>query len=174
MRDALLAGFPPLVRPDARVLVLGTMPSTASLAAAQYYAHPRNAFWRIMGTIVGCAPDAEYPERVAALTAAGVAVWDVLGACHRRGSLDTAIEPETMVVNDFPAFFEAQPGLRLVACNGGKAAELFRRHAEPMLAGRDLPPRVQLPSTSPTNARLRLADKLGAWQAALLPAIERR
>lgn len=159
-----LVGFPPIARADARVLVLGSMPSVASLAAGEYYAHPRNAFWGIMGALFGFAPTAAYAERRAALRAAGVAVWDVVGACRRVGSLDTAIVAETVVVNDFAGFFRAHRDITAVFVNGGKAAELFRRHVDPaVLPAAGVAPR-RLPSTSPANARLRFADKLEAWR----------
>jgi hypoxanthine-DNA glycosylase len=145
------------------VLVLGTMPGVASLAAGEYYAHPRNAFWGIMAALLGFDAAAPYTERATALRDAGIALWDVLDACRRPGSLDTAIEPETIVVNDFAGFFAANPRIGHVFFNGGKAAELFRRHV-----GAGVPPAGvatrQLPSTSPTNARLRFADKLEAWR----------
>jgi hypoxanthine-DNA glycosylase len=165
MRPPRLEGFPPLVGASARVLVLGTMPGARSLADRQYYAHPQNAFWRIMAVLYGFDPRAPYAERVAALTAAGVAVWDVLRTCHRDGSLDTAIDPATAVANDFRAFLGDRPGLRLVAFNGGQAEALFRRHALPQLHGLALPAMRRLPSTSPTNARLRFDAKLEAWRA---------
>jgi hypoxanthine-DNA glycosylase len=164
MPDALLAGFPPIERADARVLVLGSMPSVASLAAGQYYAHPRNAFWPIMGALFDFDPALPYAERAAALRAAGVALWDVLGACRREGSLDTAIEPETMVVNDFAAFFARHPKIARVFFNGGTSAELFRRRVPPAALPPRLRERRRLPSTSPANARLRFADKLEAWR----------
>jgi len=164
MPDVPLQGFPPIARPDARVLVLGTMPSAASLAAGEYYAHPRNAFWGVMGALFGFDARAPYAERCAALRAAGVALWDVLGACRREGSLDTAIEPETVVVNDFAGFFGAHPEVARVVFNGGKAAELFRRHVPAAAVPARVAERRQLPSTSPTNARLRFADKLEAWR----------
>ena len=164
MVEAVLAGFAPLARADARVLVLGSMPSAASLAAGAYYAHPRNAFWPIMARLFGFDSALPYAARAAALAEAGVAVWDVLGACRRAGSLDSAIEPSSMVVNDFAAFFAAHPHLTRIFANGGTAAELFRKRVP---AGA-LPPGLvecrRLPSTSPTNARLRFAEKLEAWR----------
>ncbi len=164
MSGPLLEGFPPLAAPYARVLVLGTMPGARSLAEDAYYAHPRNAFWRIMGALFGFDPGLAYPARVAALTGAGVAVWDVLRACKRQGSLDTAIDEGTVVANDFAAFLAGQPGLGRIVFNGGHAARLFRRHALPGLDAARLPERLQLPSTSPTNARLSFAAKLDAWR----------
>jgi hypoxanthine-DNA glycosylase len=174
MPDGLLAGFPPIARADARVLVLGSMPGVASLAAGAYYAHPRNAFWPIMGRLFGFDPATAYAERAAALRAAGVALWDVLGACRRDGSLDTAIEAETLVVNDFAGFFARQPQVAYVFFNGGKAAELFRRHVPPGALPASLRQTRRLPSTSPTNARLRLADKLEAWRVVAAAAEEAR
>ena len=163
MRDVPLEGFPPIARPDAGVLVLGTMPSAASLEAGEYYAHPRNAFWGIMATLFGFDARAPYADRCAALRDAGVALWDVLGACRRAGSLDTAIEPGTVVVNDFAGFFGAHPAVTRVFFNGGKAAELFRRRVPAAAVPAWVRETRQLPSTSPTNARLRFADKLAAW-----------
>jgi hypoxanthine-DNA glycosylase len=131
---AFVEGFPPVARHDARVLVLGSMPGAASLAAGRYYAHPRNAFWPIAGALFGFGADAPYDERLAGLTAAGVALWDVLAACERPGSLDAAIDRATARTNDFVAFFAAHPRLSAVACNGGAAHELFRRRVLPRLA----------------------------------------
>ncbi|MFP4126253.1 MAG: DNA-deoxyinosine glycosylase [Alphaproteobacteria bacterium] len=164
MPEGLLAGFAPIACADARVLVLGSMPGAASLEAGRYYAHPRNAFWPIMAALVGFDPAAAYAERAAALKVAGVALWDVLGACRRDGSLDTAIEPATMVVNDFAGFFQRHPEIARVFFNGAKAAELFRRRVAATALPAGLRETRRLPSTSPANARLRFADKLKAWR----------
>jgi len=156
-------GFPPLEEPDARVLVLGSLPSVRSLAARQYYAHPRNAFWPIVEALFGIDARVPYSERVAALTARGVAVWDVLGAATRPGSLDSAIESASAEINDLPGFLTRHPRLSLIAFNGRKAGELFRRRVEPEIGG-ELPPRVTLPSTSPAHAALDFGEKLERWQ----------
>ncbi len=174
MRPALLEGLPPLGGHDARVLVLGTMPGACSLAERRYYAHPQNAFWGIVAALYGFDPRAPYDERVRALTAAGVAVWDVLRSCRRAGSLDTAIDADTSVANDFQGFFEERSGLRLVVFNGAKAEALFCGHVRPRLRGPVLPATRRLPSTSPANARLRFAAKLDAWRALLAPPGEIR
>ena len=157
--DGRCTSFPPLVGRNARVLVLGSMPGVASLAAGQYYAHPRNAFWPIMATLLGFDPALPYPERATRLTAAGIALWDVLHACSRPGSLDSAIDHESAEANDFAAFFFAHPHIGHVFFNGTAAATLFRRHCpEQTLTV------VRLPSTSPAHAGRNFADKLAAWQ----------
>lgn len=165
-QQPLVYGFPPIARWDARVLVLGTMPSVASLAEQQYYGHPRNAFWRIMGRLFGAARELPYEERKRILCARGVAVWDVLKECHREGSLDSAIEVESESPNDFPAFFRAHRQVRAVFFNGHKAESLYRRHVLPMLAGLDVELRYErLPSTSPAHAGRDFEEKLAAWRA---------
>lgn len=157
--------FAPVVSPGSRVLVLGSMPGVASLAAQQYYAHPRNAFWPIMDAVLGVDAGAPYMQRIAQLRDSGVALWDVAGCCVRPGSLDSAIDPASVIPNDFAALFEEAPQIRAIFFNGQSVAQLFRRHAWPAhqtLLG-ELPQTV-LPSTSPANARLDLAAKVQAWR----------
>lgn len=155
--------FAPLAAPGAHILILGSMPGIASLQAGQYYAHPRNSFWPIMGALYGSGPDLPYTERVRMLQASGVAVWDVLQSCEREGSLDTNISDE--VPNDFTSFFAEHPGIQRIGLNGGKAAASFRKH----VAG--LAPKgaqvIALPSTSPAHAARSLAQKCELWRAAL-------
>lgn len=165
-----LRGFAPIAAADARVLVLGSMPSEASLAAQQYYAHPRNAFWPLMGELFGAGPGLPYAERTARLRAAGVAVWDVLAACRRSGSLDAAIDPTSMQINDFPAFFAGHPGIVQVFFNGSTADAVFRRWVLRRLDPAALPALVRLPSTSPAHAGRSLAEKLTAWRALAVAA----
>lgn len=161
----VVRSFPPVARPDARVLVLGSMPGAASLAAGRYYAHPRNAFWPIVAALGGAPANADYEQRTAALVARGLALWDVLQACEREGSLDAAIDLATAATNDFAAFFRAHPQIVAVACNGGTAHEVFRRRVLPTLPK---PPVVlKLPSTSPAHAGVAFAQKLAAWRRAL-------
>ncbi|CAB3726535.1 hypothetical protein LMG3458_04450 [Achromobacter deleyi] len=164
-------GFAPVAAADARILVLGSMPGIASLKQARYYAHPRNAFWPIAGAVLGFDPSQDYPERLAALQRARIALWDVLQACERPGSLDAAIRPDTLVANDFAVFLAEHPHVVRICFNGGKAAALYRRHVLPGLdAGRSLQ-YVDLPSTSPAHAAARFDEKLAAWRQALtLPA----
>ena len=140
------------------------MPGIASLQAGRYYAHPRNGFWPVMESLWAIPATASYSARLRAVKQAGVAIWDVLAGCRRRSSLDSDIEPQSIQVNDFDRFFRTHAAIRLIAFNGGTAARLFRRHVLPALdAPQQLLPQVQLPSTSPANARLSLAAKCRAW-----------
>lgn len=146
------------------MLILGSMPGQASLEAQAYYAHPRNAFWPVMGTLLDFDPALEYALRCTALLACEVAVWDVLSACRRQGSLDSAIEPDSLEVNDFGLFFQQYPRIRQVFFNGQKAAALFRRRVSGSLhSGLELQ-LTTLPSTSPAHAAMAFEEKLAAWQ----------
>ncbi len=158
--------FPPLVGEAPRLLILGSLPGVRSLAAGEYYAHPRNAFWPIMGTLFGAHPELPYALRTVTLTAAGVAVWDVLAQARRPGSADADIELDSARVNPFAEFLTRNPGIRCVAFNGTAAAVLYRRRVLPQLvpALAQIPQRL-LPSTSPAHASLSLAAKLRRWRA---------
>ncbi|MGX5729157.1 DNA-deoxyinosine glycosylase [Pseudoxanthomonas beigongshangi] len=161
-----LHGLPPQAGADCRILVLGSMPGAASLAAARYYAHPRNRFWPLMGVLCGFDAGLDYPQRLAALHAAGVGLWDVIGACERRGSLDADIVRGSEVANPLADWLASRPGVRVVALNGGKAAQAFQRHVAP-----SLPPALAariavhaLPSTSPANAAFSVERLAGQWR----------
>ena len=148
--------------------MLGSMPGVASLQAGQYYAHPRNAFWRIVGELCGFDPAAPYRERLAALLAHRIALWDVLGSCRREGSLDSDIDEASIVPNPFAEFLGAHPGIRDICFNGTKAESAWRRHVVPSLPPEALRIRTRrLPSTSPAHASLGHREKLRAWRAAL-------
>ncbi|MFT4197143.1 MAG: DNA-deoxyinosine glycosylase [Pseudoxanthomonas sp.] len=165
-RRNLLRSLPPAVAADCRVLVLGSMPGDASLAATSYYAHPRNRFWPLMGALFGFDAAAPYAARIAALQRAGVGLWDVIGQCERRGSLDASIVPGSEVANDLLPLIASRPSLRVVAFNGGKAAQAFRRHLQPALSPA-LATRLvfhALPSTSPANAGFGFARLHDAWR----------
>lgn len=159
MTTPLLHGLPPIIDDGARMLILGNMPSAMSLVAQQYYANPRNAFWRITGEIFGFDVSAPYDDRTAALTAHGVAVWDVLRSCRRVGSLDAAVEPDSMEPNDFAWLFDAYPTIERVVFNGAAAEKNFNRLVH---LGQNLRYR-RLPSTSPAQT-MRYEDKLAAWR----------
>ncbi|HRC27150.1 MAG TPA: DNA-deoxyinosine glycosylase [Alphaproteobacteria bacterium] len=160
----MLRGFAPVCRDDARILILGSMPGAASLDAGRYYAHPRNAFWPIMGDILWAREDLPYDERLERLKVAGVALWDVVGSCRRRGSLDSAIEDETP--NDFGAFFRKYKAIHTVLFNGRTAQALFVRRVLPDLEP-FVPALVAMPSTSPAHAGMRFEEKRARWQEAM-------
>ena len=155
-------GFPPIAGPDVRILILGSLPSRRSLEVSEYYAHPRNAFWRIMGELIGAK--GEYAERCERLTEAGIAVWDVLRSSVRPGSLDTDIRMNTARPNDFAAFFVRHPGICRIGLNGRKAEDLYRRLVLPKLdaPSQDL---IPLPSTSPAHAAMSFDKKLEIWRS---------
>lgn len=162
----LVCSFGPIAAPDARVLVLGTVPSIASLAKQQYYGHPQNAFWPIMGRLFGAHRELPYDERKRVLCEHAVAVWDVFRECYREGSLDSSIEVESEAPNDFSTFFETHPGIHTVFFNGSKAEASFKRHVLPEITR--LKPTLRyarLPSTSPAHAGRNFAQKLAAWRA---------
>jgi TDG/mug DNA glycosylase family protein len=158
-------GFPPVARADARVLILGSLPGQASLAATQYYAQKHNAFWPIMGRLFGAGPEAAYDARLAALIENRVALWDVCLSAQRPGSLDHKIDRASVVANDFAGFFAAHREISHVFFNGAAAEQLYLRLARPRLAppAVDLPT-TRLPSTSPAHASLVFAKKLAAWE----------
>ena len=156
----LLTGLPPIIGGSPPVLILGNMPSALSLASQEYYGNPRNGFWRITGSLLEFDPDAGYGERCAALIRAGVAVWDVLASCRRAGSLDSAVERDSMVANDFGALFGAWPSIERVFFNGAAAESNYRR-----LVSVDAPVVYhRLRSTSPAQT-MAFAAKLTAWRA---------
>ncbi len=159
------AGFPPILGDAPRFLILGSLPSQASLAAAQYYAHPRNAFWPMLGAILGFDAGLPYAARVEKLKAAQIAVWDVCAAAHRPGSLDSDIAPDTVTPNDFAALFARNPTIEAVLLNGGTAADLFKTRVLPRL--QSCPDWHRLPSTSPAHAGMNFDDKRARWAAAL-------
>jgi TDG/mug DNA glycosylase family protein len=162
--DVLVGCFPPVAADDATVLILGSMPGKRSLDAQQYYAHPQNAFWKIIGELTGTPPHTPYARRLQALQAAHIALWDVLHSCVRHGSLDSDIEQEQ--ANDFETFFAQHPHITRVFFNGAKAEQSFRKF---VLGKQTLPPLelVRLPSTSPAHAGMRYEEKLETWKAAV-------
>jgi len=156
-------GFPPVARASARILVLGSLPGARSLAEQEYYAHPQNVFWPLMNEIFGIRGN--YADRCRGLMDNRVALWDVLQASVRPGSLDADIRVDTAVANDFGAFLAKYPGIERIAFNGKKAEALFMRmvphdlHAHLKLVG--------LPSTSPAYAAMSYSGKLSAWRTGL-------
>jgi hypoxanthine-DNA glycosylase len=170
MAGLRLRGLSPISRPSARLLILGSMPGAASLAAQEYYAQPRNAFWTIIESALGIPKAMPYRKRIAELRRHDIAVWDVLASCHRPGSLDGDIDLATAVPNDFAAFFARHRRIQRICFNGQTAARLFVRLVEPTLDGRAAElERVVLPSTSPAHAGMPVARKIQSWASGLKP-----
>lgn len=161
---SIVCSFPPVSTPEAKILILGSMPGKASLAANQYYAHPRNLFWPIMGELFSTGPERPYAERLQILQAQGVALWDVLKECFRVSALDSDIVEASIVPNDFVDFFARHPGIHHVFFNGTKAEQAFRKYALPELTHLPAVELVRLPSTSPANAAIPAADRLAQWR----------
>lgn len=156
----MLTGLAPLVSPQTRLLILGSFPGAASLAAQQYYGHPRNHFWKILQTLwsdgpVG-GPADSYEARRAWLLSKQLGLWDVYGACEREGSLDSSIR--NAEINDLAGLARSCPKLEAIAHNGG---ESFRHAKYTLLLGL---PVYRLPSTSPANASWSFERKLAAWR----------
>jgi hypoxanthine-DNA glycosylase len=158
---ARLRSFPPVADRKARILILGSMPGQRSLDAQQYYAHPHNAFWRIMGELAGAQPQLPYELRLEKLMQAGIALWDVLQSCEREGSLDADIKHEQ--ANDFSTFLANHPRITHVYFNGSKAELSFKKH----VAEKQALPQLKLqrlPSTSPAHAGMPYEAKLSEWR----------
>ncbi len=162
-------GFPPVARHDARILILGSLPGQKSLAEHEYYAHPQNAFWRIMHDVFGIEGD--YASRCRQLSENRIALWDVLASSVRPGSMDADIRMESAAANDFASFFTQHAEIRLIAFNGRKAEQLFGRFVTQDVIGDDVA-RVSLPSTSPAYASMPFSGKLSAWRSALRASLE--
>jgi hypoxanthine-DNA glycosylase len=154
--------FAPIADLDAEVLILGSMPGVASLAAGCYYAHPRNLFWPIMAAVLGFDPAVAYESRLAHVVAARIALWDVLRSCIRAGSLDASIE--RALPNDFARFLRTHGRIRRVFFNGAKAEALYSRLVLPSVASCSIA-YARLPSTSPANAAHPFERRLQAWRA---------
>lgn len=158
--------FAPIADEHAEILILGSMPGPASLAAGQYYAHKQNAFWRIMAELLLFDPATPYKDKIQALKSAHIALWDVLHSCKRKGSLDARIEIETQIANDFVDFFHSHRNIKHVYFNGSKAESCFKQLVMPRIVN-DIFHYERLPSTSPANASIPFERKLDAWRVIL-------
>ena len=156
--------FAPLANPTARILILGSLPGQASVRLGQYYGHPQNKFWPIMGQLFGFDATLVYAERVQSLLNHPVAVWDVCATAQRPGSLDSAILPTSIAPNNIAGLLQTHPAVRLIAFNGSAAAVLFRRHVLPALPKLTGVACATLPSTSPANATVPYVEKLRRWR----------
>ena len=154
----LLSSFLPIIDEHSRILILGSMPGVESLRLQQYYANPRNQFWKIIYSLFNSEPNPNYEERIAFIKSKKIAVWDVIGTCYREGSLDSNIQEEK--VNDFSALFEAYPYIKTVLFNGGKAYETYKKWI-----GFGTIPNLtfhKLTSSSPANTK-KYEEKLREW-----------
>ena len=156
--------FAPISDPHAKVLILGSMPGRMSLEQGQYYAHPRNVFWKIVDDLTAIDQTRPYEARVDGLRQKRIAVWDVLKACTRPGSLDSAIDESSIVPNDFEPFLSDHPAISRIFFNGLKADNAYRKHVWQTLSDRSKGLEYRrLPSTSPANAALPYPEKLARW-----------
>lgn len=165
-----ITSFPPIISSISTVLILGSMPGEMSLRLQQYYAHPRNIFWRIMEDLTGIPAQADYAERAKRLAPTGIALWDSLKACERPdSSLDSRIVVETEEPNDFSELLKTYPTIRAICFNGKKSERVFRKRVldgiTPSIRQRlDI---ISLPSTSPANAGYTYEQKLARWRVIL-------
>ena len=164
MSDFSCSSFDPIADPDAQVLILGSMPGAESLRQQQYYAHPRNLFWVIMGDLFGAGPELPYRHRVERLRARRIALWDVLASCERPGSLDSSIDMDRARPNDMVSLLEDCPGIHHVFFNGAMSEKLYMKLVhQGLLAQGFLLKTIRLPSTSPAHAGVSRQRKLADW-----------
>ena len=154
--------FAPASSPSARILILGSFPGVTSLEKQQYYAYPRNSFWSIILSLLDLSDSLTYDERIATLVERNIALWDVLYSCSRSGSLDSAIESGSIVVNDFTTFFKNHPLIKAIFFNGTKAEKEFNKNVASAV---NISCNVfhTLPSTSPAMAAMTVDQKKEAW-----------
>lgn len=149
---------------DAKVLILGSMPGQQSLARQQYYAHPHNAFWKIIANLFGFNPDASYTDKLLALQQHKLALWDVIQSCERQGSLDSQISNASIISNDFASFFVQHTQIQHIFFNGSRAYQEYHKRVMPQLAEQwQAIACTRLPSTSSAMASLRFEQKLSMW-----------
>ena len=155
----MLNCFPPVVNDDTTILLLGSLPGVASLNAVQYYAHPRNRFWDLVGDVIGVPlRPLMYEERLAALLAHGIGLWDVIAEAQRDGSLDSAIRNH--MGNDLRSLLVSLPHLQAIGFNGATAAKIGEKVLGDVAHGYRI---IRLPSSSPAYAGMHYADKLAVW-----------
>ena len=164
---ARVQSFAPVVGKHPRILILGSMPGVVSLEAMQYYAHPRNAFWPIMGELFDIDASTGYVQRIEQISSKPVVLWDTLKHCVRPGSLDSRIERDSVEANDIPGLLAAYPAIAAVACNGASSASYFSKLVMPKLVHPGGIEVLKMPSTSPANAGMTFAQKLDAWRRLL-------
>ena len=150
--------FDPIIDPDSRVLILGSMPGKISLEKGQYYAHPQNRFWDFIYSIFNTPINSDYEAKKAFLKSRKIALWDVIKDCQRSGSSDSKII--NPVINDFASLLAQYPYIKSILFNGKKAEKLFNQNLN-NISGIEL---KTLPSSSPANARISRDQKLAEWE----------
>jgi len=165
-----ISSFTPIANENAKILILGSMPSDVSLQEQQYYAHQRNAFWPIMSSLFNIGADQkDYSQRKKMLIENRIALWDVLQSCYRKGSLDTAIKMDSVIVNDFFQFFTTYTEIKKVCFNGAKAEAVYVKHVLATVKQQfGYLEYVRLPSTSPAHAAMTLQQKTDAWATEII------
>ncbi len=165
-----ITGLPPIAPDKPRILILGSMPGNESLRQQQYYAHPRNAFWGIIGQLPGFEDSLDYERRTRFLKQCHIALWDVLKRCERQGSLDSAIKRDSEEANDLVGFLRRHDSIRTVLFNGKKAEQSFSYHILPKLRRSHITGIrfIGLPSSSPKHARLKFEEKCKIWHQELM------
>jgi TDG/mug DNA glycosylase family protein len=164
----MITGFPPIAAKNAKILILGSVPGVASLEKQEYYAHPRNSFWNIIAQLTDSPPLENYQQKKAILIDNQMALWDVLKHCQREGSLDSSIQSQSIVTNDFESFFNAHPLIRFVLFNGSKAEKEYNKRVLSVLSSKfDHLTYYRLPSTSPAMAQLSQPQKFQQWQTVM-------
>lgn len=164
MQNAYLTSLAAIASENAQILILGSMPGQQSLTQQQYYAHPRNAFWKIIATLFSFSPDAGYADKLLALQQHKLALWDVIQSCERQGSLDSRISNASIISNDFVDFFAQHSQIKHIFFNGSCAYQEYHKRVRPQLSKTlQSLPCTRLPSTSPAMASLTFEQKLIAW-----------
>ena len=159
-----IESFEPVIGTNPRVLILGSIPGIASLQAQQYYAHPRNAFWSIMAQLFDVEWSGDYTSKIQQVKCFPVILWDTLKACHREGSLDTAITKDQLQANDIVGLLEQAPTIRLIAFNGAASEKYFKQTVSSLLTNDHRLDQIRLPSTSPAHASKNFQQKLEDWK----------
>ena len=152
-----ISSFPPIIKKDSKILILGSIPGVKSLEMQQYYAHPQNKFWKIICEIFNEDFTTDYAERIKILEKHHIALWDVIDTCERKGSLDSEIRNEE--ANKIEELLQNFPNIKAIFCNGQKSYKNLQK----ILGKKFRMPIIVLPSTSPANAGLSYFDKLKSW-----------
>ncbi len=164
---ARVHSFEPIVGRDPRILILGSMPGVMSLQAVEYYANPRNLFWKIIGELFELDTECSYPSRVQKISELPLVLWDTLRACHRSGSLDSSILKQQIEANDIAGLLQQHSGLRVIAFNGAASEKYFNQLVKQNLPANREMALLKMPSTSPANAGMNFEQKLLAWRQLL-------